>query len=272
MNSLMTTLTLLGFWTLQSAAFPSFVPISDLAQDCMDAMGDIVQKCQNDSMSDWSSSKMHTKDSTTWETCCSVYQELDCYVRNSRKYCPVATRRKMILYKLNMVKYFNSTICTNIAYANWKKVCSKDAHDSEVHKHNSTNAPSIPKATGLAKKCLDTLNTKDLVNKCSNASEARWNPDKKNQWEHPIVDTCCSTFQTIDCLQSEASKWCTKVNESLDMDEYARSAVGVLSVTLCKTVPYNTSMHTLCRTNGAHSIWLSLSVFLSILIARLVLF
>ncbi len=54
----------------------TFVKPSDFAKDCMNAMGSLVNKCQNQAQKDWDPVKLNTSTETTWESCCSVFDEV----------------------------------------------------------------------------------------------------------------------------------------------------------------------------------------------------
>ena len=55
----------------------SFVKPSDFAKDCLNAMGaSLVSKCQNQAQADWDPAKLNTSTETTWESCCSVFDEV----------------------------------------------------------------------------------------------------------------------------------------------------------------------------------------------------
>ena len=80
----------------------TFTSPSEFAKDCLSGIGSIVDYCQDKANKHWDPTRLNTSDSTTWETCCALYEELDCYVQNAYTFCPTSTRQGELLA---MLKY-----------------------------------------------------------------------------------------------------------------------------------------------------------------------
>lgn len=224
---------------------PTMLPMNKLAHNCESAMGDVVTNCEKKAMTKYDPDHLNISASTTWETCCGVYMQLDCIKRSAVIMCPKATYDGFILYSFHMINFLKTTVCPKISYSNWKPMCDKDMSNAMVnrtiHNHrgkNDNKVVNLPSPTGPEKVCFKKLDKTKEVDKCLNKSVNIWNPDTKNLWDKADKDTCCAFYLTMDCVVEKAGTVCAKGEQS-DMNNYKMSAMNIISSTICKKMPYS---------------------------------
>lgn len=233
-----------------------------VAKDCFSAIGTpMVKVCQDKAGRDWDPAKLNTTTSTTWETCCALFEELDCYVKNANTFCPAQTRDAVAKYATKVAFYFHWAICQSVSFSDWKNSCDNATHYAKAQNHTSEldNNPdakpsfvSLPQDDGPEKSCFNKLRTHTKVNleqKCQDQALNKWDPTRRKFMESAIGESCCSIYDALDCIQKEATNVCTDT-ELYDMANYSKKSVVAFSNTICKTVPYD-QRKALCTPNKA---------------------
>lgn len=247
----------------------NFTNPSDVAKDCFNSMGiSIVSYCQNKSEADYDPVKMHTTTTTTWETCCALFDELSCYTKQAANFCPTATRNALIAYSKKVAFYFNYAICPTIPFSTWQAVCNNETHaqiSSNVN-HTLDNNPNLkpnfvnlPPDDGPEKACFTKLRKATTANgtvinleeKCMDTSLDKWDPNRRKLMESAILEACCSIYDSLECIQKQSASVCTGT-ELTDMDNYRKKSLVAFSSSMCKTVPYEKASQ-LCNAKAAAS-------------------
>lgn len=101
------------------------------------------------------------------------------------------------------------------------------------------NQLQLPANDGLEKACFEHLRNnprENLEAKCLNYSQKKWNATVGRL--DSATSACCALYDTLDCIQAEASLLCSK-DELTSLEQYHSLSLDSLSETICKAVPYN---------------------------------
>lgn len=261
---------------------------SDVANNCINAMGQSIEDfCTNRANTDWDPAKLNTSTTTDLENCCSLFDEMDCYVQNSATFCPNSTREMVIAYSNRLALYITNTMCPKIEFSGWKGACDKAALLANSNKtiapnDNSTRpeydfihlpAPS----TAEAKACFAKLRSStaksanqtqvNLEEKCHHQALAKWDPHRKSIVSNKAY--CCAIYSTLDCL-TEHSKTVCSSSEQKEMVNFQKEAAR--SPRCTTSLPYGRHSEHICASKPSAAFsHLSSSLFTAVLLLATVL-
>lgn len=236
---------------------------SEIAKDCLNSEGKtMVEVCQSHAEQDYDPARINTTKSTTWETCCALYEELDCYLGNAKVFCPDSTRMALVNYTQKVVIFFQDSLCHTVIHLGWKQWCNNQTHEAMAQYHRKDNHQKqdfikLPMANGPEKKCFEKLRHSTVGNltnvnqeqKCLNSSLNRWDPNRDKVDESYVLESCCAIYDTLDCIQQESNLVCDQ-SDAVDMTNYRVKSLSTLSATICKKVPSHQA-HKLCYGTSA---------------------
>ncbi|KAI2799828.1 hypothetical protein BLOT_014256 [Blomia tropicalis] len=228
---------------------------NEYAKDCYNAQGkSMVQLCRNNAEKDNDPERLNRTLSTTWETCCTMYEEFDCYLQNAKTFCTKATRIELVKLVKKVVVLFQETLCGTVIQVGWKDWCDNMTHNSMIDRHknssrndgtNKFDLINLPTPAKPEKKCFDKLKhttvrneTIDFEEKCLNASLTKWDPDREKLFVSNVTESCCAYYEALYCIQNESKHFCNK-SEQFNMYNYRHRSFLILSDTLCRKVPCN---------------------------------
>lgn len=102
---------------------------------CMDKLkksGDLVDKCIEKTLKDWD--PMHSKamDNTVRDTCCAMYEVLDCIAEQATTHCTTQENKDMVGYRQKCVDALAKQSCSSLPYntTNTRRLCSVNSAQS----------------------------------------------------------------------------------------------------------------------------------------------
>ena len=265
----------------------------------------MVELCQSSGQNaPYDSGRREAKTISIWETCCALYKELDCYLANAKFFCSNSTRKELINYTQKVVIFFQDSLCHTVIHVGWRQWCDNQIHKeiTQFHKKQEDNNQDgqgfikVPMANGPEKNCFEklrysqqkkvnnttvhrnntsnnyntnlniTINTIDLEQRCLQISINKWDPYHSKLDESNVLESCCAIYETLDCIQYQASLICNETDIEA-MVNYKMRSLQTLNTTLCKKVP-RTQAKRLCYTlkNSAHGIFTAHTYFVAMIV------
>ena len=245
--------------SLVDAKSGNFTQPGLLAKDCLTSIETTLEKkCQNMAEQNWDPIKLNSTTTTTWETCCSLFEELDCYVKNANTFCPKETSDAVIKYAKKIAYYFHGFICQSVSFSKWEIECKTDVHNLEEqnHKKELNDNPQLkpefvglPPTDDLENECFEKLRTggkQNLEKICHDKSLQKWDPFRRKFMNSSVLESCCSIYDSLDCLVKQSATVCTKEHDHANMLNYRTKSTTLLASKVCHTIPYEKA-GTLCK-------------------------
>ena len=239
----------------------NFTKPSDFAKQCIHQLTgeSVVSICQRQALQDWSSDRIGIIESTIWETCCAVYEEVDCYRINAHDFCPFTTGMAVKSYAIKVGTYFHDSICKSVSFTDWKSSCNNKTRVIQLQQHNSSNQnsnsefkdefislppPDGPQETG----CISQSSS--LIKQCMEKSLNKWDPNRHKLMNSTVLESCCATYESLDCIQNQVTSSSNSKGQCASiLAEYQKKSYVVLGTTICKCIPPD-QRDKLCKMNG----------------------
>lgn len=230
---------------------------SEYAKSCVDFKHEnLVEYCEKQMHKKYDPTDMHKPSYPTWELCCAQFNEYNCYLLNAKHYCAKPEVADQIdAYTRKFGAFLEPSICGTVRFIGGQPTCNKANHDAVAAYYNQTveekghksDFVQLPVAEGgPTRSCLEKLRTNpkgDLKKKCLESALDRWDHARRKLFESAVLDACCALYESLDCIEHEASSHCSSV-EYTDVAVYRAKAVIAYTNSVCKAVPYNlASMH-----------------------------
>lgn len=226
---------------------------SDLVLKCFNGQLDLIQQCQQHAAGDFSPFGRHTWISTLWQTCCIIWEQLQCYQLNARRWCSPSLALQVIWYAKLRYQQIQQTLCRQIE---WVRYC--DHHDPIPVPNKHRFIWPLSKVTARTEHCLQQLKTHviqfkngtkitvDLANECNDQIVDKYE-QKIQTMNITSEDTCCAIYELFGCIEHHVQTVCTK-NDRKDWLDYQRRILDTISaMTMCRLYPYNSKELNRCQ-------------------------
>ncbi|KAH9424469.1 hypothetical protein DERP_004654 [Dermatophagoides pteronyssinus] len=259
----------------------SFVKPDDFAKYCMQGENDLVKKCQQQALDDFSPEKQNTTITTLWESCCSLYEEIRCYEANADRWCSPVIAFEVKSYCHDVYYKVNIGICRNIY---WDMYCRKNHQPIPVYK--SHKFVRLPYASPQESECINRLENittdassssinqkivnENLISNCEDEILKRYDPFMEKNWNANGDQVCCGMYELMNCIDKHARKYCTQIEQRKWSDYMHRTLTSFSSLTICKNNPYSKDKLQQCLNGNNSSTTTTTSPLMIILIMFIV--
>src|SRR5699024_2005055 len=99
--------------------------------DCYEALhdGGKLEKCVKAAQQKWSLASNDgspSKSATVRDSCCAMYEALNCAHNRSCTTCPVEDLTDWSAFRMRAIAALGQTMCKNTPYEQWDKLCKQD--------------------------------------------------------------------------------------------------------------------------------------------------
>ena len=109
----------------------------------------------------------------------------------------------------------------------------------------SSCSVKLPSIDGAEKECFERLRShprEDMEKRCMKLSLKKWRALERR---NPAVGSCCVLYETLDCIQHEASLYCD-TPQLAALNAYHLESLNSVEASTCQSVPYD-EIGTFCK-------------------------